>query len=302
MAENVEELLTRFEEHLARSALASTTIVNYLADLRTFARWHVGVGSTELAEVKGPSSLLELTPDDIREYRRHMQINEGWAPATINRRLQAVRKFYGFAMETGLTESNPASGVRLITRPEPNPPRTLAPEEVASLFQAIQEGRPSLVRRDYAIVQLLIQTGIKLGELTRLRLSDVQLRGNGEGMLLVGGGNSRGGNPREGNGNRRRQVPLNSLACAALRDYLRVRPPSASTENLFLSQEGSCISKRAVQRLIRLYTQAAGLENVSAHALRHTFAVSTLADTGDVSLVSRLLGHRCMETTAKYLG
>lgn len=285
MAENVEELLTRFEEHLARSALASTTIVNYLADLRTFARWH--------ADVKGAaSSLLRLTPDDIREYRRHMQTNEGWTPATINRRLQAVRKFYSFAMETGLTESNPASGVQLVPRPGPNRPRTLAPGEVSSLLQAIQAGRPSLVKRDHAIVQLLLQTGIKLGELTSLRLSDIRLRGNGEGVLLVGGGN----------GNNCRRVPLNSLACAALRDYLRVRPPSTSTENLFLSQDGNCISKRTVQRLIRAYTQAAGLEDVSAHVLRHTFAVSTLANTDDLALVSRLLGHRCMETTTKYLG
>ena len=285
MAEKVEELLTRFEEHLARSALASTTIVNYLADLRTFARWHTGVKGAA-------SSLLKLTPDDIREYRRHMQTNEGWAPATINRRLQAVRKFYSFAMETGLTDSNPASGVQLIPRPGPNRPRALAPGEVISLLEAVQGGRPSLVKRDYAIVQLLLQTGIKLGELTRLRLSDVQLRGNGESLLIVG----------EGDGNRRRRVPLNSLACAALRDYLRIRPPSTITENLFLSQDGNCISKRTVQRLIRVYTQAAGLEDVSAHALRHTFAVSKLANTGDISLVSRLLGHRCMETTAKYLG
>ena len=289
MAENVEELLIRFEEHLARSALASATIVNYLADLRTFARWHAGV--------KGAASyLLKLMPDDIREYRRHMQTNEGWTTATINRRLQAVRKFYSFAMETGLTESDPASEVRLIPKPGPNPPRALASEEVAGLLQAVQGGRPSLVKRDYAIVQLLLQTGIKLGELTRLRLSDVRLQGNGEGVLLVGDGN-----PREGNGNRCRQVPLNSLACAALRDYLRIRPPSTSTENLFLSQEGNCISKRTVQRLIRVYTQSASLEDVSAHVLRHTFAMSTLADTGDISLVSRLLGHRCMETTAKYL-
>jgi len=289
VAESVEELFTRFEEHLARLALASTTIVNYLADLKTFARWH--------ADAKGAAySLLELTPDDIREYRRHMQTNEGWTPATINRRLQAVRKFYSFAMETGLTESNPASEVQLIPRPGPSPPRVLAPEEVTSLLQAVQGGRPSLVKRDYAIVQLLLQTGIKLGELTRLCLSDVQLRGDGEGMLLVGGGN-----PREGNGNRRRQVPLNSLACAALQDYLQIRPPLTSTEDLFLSQDGNRISKRTVQRLIRIYTQAAGLEDVSAHILRHTFAVSTLADTGDISLVSRLLGHRCMETTAKYL-
>jgi len=284
VAEMVEELFTRFEEHLARLALASTTIVNYLADLKTFARWH--------ADAKGAAySLLELTPDDIREYRCHMQTNEEWAPATINRRLQAVRKFYGFAMETGLTESNPASEVQLIPRPGPNLPRALTPEEVTSLLQAVQGGRPSLVKRDYAIIQLLLQTGIKLGELTRLRLSDVQLQGDGEGSLLVG----------EGDGNKGRQVPLSSLACAALRDYLRVRPPSASTENLFLSQEGSCISRRTVQRLIRVYTKAAGLEDVSAHVLRHTFAVSTLEDTEDLSLVARLLGHRCLETTAKYL-
>ena len=62
MAENVEELFTRFEEHLARLALAPTTIVNYLADLRTFARWHANVNGAA-------DSLLELTPDDIREYR-----------------------------------------------------------------------------------------------------------------------------------------------------------------------------------------------------------------------------------------
>ena len=242
MVENVEELLTRFEEHLARLALAPTTIVNYLADLRTFARWHVGARGE-------PSSLLKLTPDDIRGYRRHMQTNEGWAPATINRRLQAVRKFYSFAMGTGLVESNPASGVQLIPRSGPDRPRALAPEEVTSLLQAIQAGRPSLVKRDYAIVQLLLQTGIKLGELTRLHLSDIQLWGNGEGLLLVG----------EGDGNNCRPVPLNSLACAALRDYLRVRPPSTNTENLFLSQEGNCISKRTVQRLIHVCTQAAGL-------------------------------------------
>ena len=289
VTENIEGLLTQFEEHLTRSALASITIANYLADLRTFARWHFGVRGEA-------SALLELMPDDIREYRRHMQINEGWTPATINRRLQAIRKFYSFTTETGLTKSNPASGVRLITIPRPSPPRTLAPEEVAGLLQTIQEGPPSQVKRDYAIIQLLLQTGIKLGELTELHLADVQLQGNGEGVLLVGGGN-----PREGNGNRCRQVPLNSQACAALRDYLRIRPPSTSTENLFLSREGNCISKRTVQRLIRVYTQAADLEDVSAHALRHTFAVSTLADTGDISLVSRLLGHRCLETTAKYL-
>ena len=289
MAESVEELLVRFERHLTRLALAPTTIVNYLADLRTFARWHSSVNGAAY-------SLLELTPQDIRAYRSHMQSNEGWSPATINRRLQAIRKFYSFAMDTGLTEGNPAFSVKLIPKPGLDRPRALDPEEVISLLQAIEQGRPRLVKRDYAIVQLLLQTGIKLGELTGLHLSDVRLQGNGVGWLKVGGET-----PGQGDGDRCRRIPLNSLACAALRDYLQVRPPSTSTENLFLNQEGSCISKRTVQRLIRLYTLSAGLEDVSAHDLRHTFAVSALADTGDISLVSRLLGHSCMETTARYL-
>lgn len=284
VVDTVEELLTQFEEYLTRLALASSTIVNYLTDLRAFARWHV--------EAKGSAvSLLELTPEDIREYRRHMQTCENWSPATINRRLQAIRKFYHFTTEKGLTENNPASEVRLIPTSRPNPPRILAPDEVARLLEAVQGGRPSLVKRDYAILQLLLQTGIKLGELTELRLSDVQLWGNGEGLLLVGEGDGHGG----------RQIPLNSVACAALQEYLEVRPSSAVSDKLFLSQDGNRISKRTVQRLVSLYAEAAGLEDVSTYVLRHTFAVSTLADTGDVSLVARLLGHRCRETTAKYL-
>jgi integrase/recombinase XerC len=317
VAEAVEELFTRFEEHLVRSALASRTIVNYLADLRTFARWHADVKGVECSLRQGSGqALLVLTPDDIRQYRRHMQINEGWTPATINRRLQAVRKFYSFAVETGLTGSNPASEVQLIPMPESNSPRVLDSKEVASLLEAVEGGRPSLIKRDYAIIQLLLQTGIKLGELTSLRLSDVQFPpagggvGDGEGLLLVGGGE----------GNNCRQVPLNPSACAALQDYLQTReqgtgeqgtresatlrpcdPATLRSCNLFLSQGGGCISGRAVQRLVRVYAKAAGLEDVSAHVLRRTFAASTLADTGDVPLVSRLLGHRCLETTAKYL-
>ncbi len=281
MTGDVEELLVRFEEHLERLALAPITIVNYLADLRTFARWHTWRRSSRVNAAE--DSLLRLTPEDIRAYRRYMQTSEGWAPSTINRRLQAVRKFYSFAMETGRTESNPASQVRLVAKPNSNPPRALEPTEVARLLEAVQqEGRPSLVKRDYAIIQLFLQTGVKLGELTELRLSDVQLHGNGEGVLLVGGGEAVSGeSPHHGDGGtseahwrlpaKRRRVPLNSQACAAVRDYLQVRAASNSTDSLFLSRRGNCISKRTVQRLIHVYTQAAGLEDVSARVLRHTY-------------------------------
>jgi len=186
-------------------------------------------------------------------------------------------------------ESNPAADVRPIQVP-PASRRALDADEIARLLEAIQAGRPSLVKRDYAIIQLLLQTGIKVGELTELQLADIELT-DSKGTLTVNGNGS----------NSHRRIPLNVPACQALQEYLQVRPPSPGVEQLFLSQEGNSISARTVQRLVNVYTRAADLTGVSAHTLRYTFATSMLEETGDVATVANLLGHRSVETTLKYI-
>jgi site-specific recombinase XerD len=274
-------LLARFEEYLVRLGFAPTTVVNYLADMRGVARWCVELGQG--------CSLLNLTAGDVRAYCRYSRGERGLSPATVNRHLQAIRKFCDFARRANLMESNPAAEVRPIRVP-PTSRRALDADEIARLLEAAQAGRPSLVKRNYAIIQLFLQTGIKVGELTKLQLADIELK-DSRGTLTVKGNES----------NHHRCIPLNTPACQALQEYLRVRPPSPGVKHLFLSQEGNSISARTVQRLVNAYTRAADLAGVSAHTLRYTFATSMLEETGDVATVANLLGHRSVETTLRYI-
>ena len=275
------DLLARFKEYLVRLGLSPATVVNYLADMRGVARWCVESGQG--------CSLLNLTTNDVRAYCQHLRVARGLSPATVNRHLQAIRKFCDFARQANLMESNPAADVRPIQAP-PTLRRALNTDEIALLLEAVQAGRPSLVKRDYAIIQLLLQTGIKVGELTELQLADIELTDSRGALTVKGNG-----------GNSHRRIPLDALACQALQEYLQVRPPSPSIKHLFLSQEGNSISARTVQRLVNVYTKAADLTGVSAHTLRHTFATSMLEETGDVATVASLLGHRSVETTLRYI-
>jgi site-specific recombinase XerD len=276
-----DELLARFEKYLVRLGFAPATVVNYLADMRGVARWCVESGQG--------CSLLNLTADDVRAYCRHLRVRKELSPATVNRHLQAIRKFCDFARQANLMESNPAADVRPMRVP-PTSRKALDADEIARLLEAAQAGRPSLVKRDCAIIQLLLQTGIKVGELVGLQLADIELT-DSRGTLTVKGNG----------GNNHRRIPLNALACQALQEYLRVRPPSPGVKHLFLSQEGNSISARTVQRLINVYTRAADLTGVSAHTLRYTFATSMLEEIGDVATVANLLGHRSVETTLRYI-
>jgi integrase/recombinase XerC len=274
-------LLARFEEYLVRLGLSPSTVVNYLADMRGVARWCVESGQA--------CSLLNLTADDVRAYCRYLRRQRGLSPATVNRHLQAIRKFCDFARQASLMGSNPAADVRPIQVP-PTSRRALDADEIARLLEAVQAGRPSLVKRDYAIIQLLLQTGIKVGELTEIQLADIELTDSRGTLTVTGNGD-----------NSHRCIPLNALACQALQEYLRVRPPSPGVKHLFLSQEGRSISARTVQRLVNVHTRAADLTGVSAHTLRYTFATSMLEETGDVAAVANLLGHRSVETTLRYI-
>ena len=274
------DLLARFEEYLVKLGLSQATVVNYLADMRGVARWCIESG-------RG-CSLLNLTTDDVRAYCRYLRVGRGLSPATVNRHLQAIRKFCDFARQANMIEGNPAADVRPIQVP-PASRRALDADQVARLLEAIRAGRPSLIRRDHAIIQLFLQTGIKVGELTELQLTDIELTDGRSTLTVMGNG-----------GNSHRRIPLNAPACQALQEYLRVRPPSPGVKHLFLSQEGNSISARTVQRLINVYTRAAGLTGVSAHTLRYTFATSMLEETGDVATVANLLGHRSIETTLRY--
>ncbi len=165
---------------------------------------------------------------------------------------------------------------------------------IAQLLAAAQNGsRAGLVRRDLAILQILLHTGLKVSEVVALKKEDLLFEYPGVQLKVC----------REWHFHdpKTRHLPLDGEVCKALHEYLKVRPQTSTTEYFFLSQEGRPISNRTVQRIISDCAKTVGLEGVSAQSLRRTFALQLFAETQDLELVSERLGHQTKAITEQYL-
>jgi len=280
---NNKRLLERFEAHLSSSALAPATVVNYVADLRAFLRWSEGTNQAD-------RSPLQLGCDDLQRYCSFLSEEKNHAPATINRRIQTLRKFYNFALSEGWVSINPAENVSLLDESASQRSRHLSEEDVSRLLDCVQTARPRWRERDRAIVHVFLGAGLKLSELTDLRVSDVHLDG-AQPHLTVGGDVGLAG----------RTIPLDDVVFGALRRYLPVRRAAPGVDHLFVNRDGNPLSTRSVQRLLRSYAQEAHLEGLTTQALRYVYARRVFSDCRDLESVADLLGHRYTATTIRYL-
>ena len=280
---NSKRLLERFEAHLTGTALAPATVVNYVADLRAFLRW-----SEETNQADG--SPFGLDTRGVQEYCSFLQETRSHAPATINRRIQALRKFYSFALSEGWALTNPAEGVSLLSESASQRSRHLSPADISRLLEAVQRGRPRWVARNLAIIHVFLGAGLKLGELTELRLSDVHLD---EQQLFLDVHSDPDGPTR--------LVPLEGEARQALDEYLLVREAAPGVEHVFVNRDGNPLSTRSVQRLLRHYAREAKLDGLTTQALRYVYARKLYESSGDLDRVTQLLGHRHTATTVRYL-
>jgi site-specific recombinase XerD len=151
----------------------------------------------------------------------------------------------------------------------------------------IREAEKAGNKRNLAIMHLLRHTGVGVGELCNLRLSDIRISER-KGSVLV-----------RGKGDKERTVALNHDVREAVEAYLAVRP-AAADDHLFLGQRGEPLQTDGVQLIVRKLAKRAGLEKVTPHVLRHSFAKHVLDAGEDLATVSRLLGHERLETTAIY--
>jgi integrase/recombinase XerD len=278
-----EALLAQFEEYLVFTQLSPSTVVNYLADLRALVRWGV--------DCIGPDfSLDNLSPNIIRSYRSHLLEEKQSATATVNRRLQALRKFCAFAVQVGIMASNPTEGVQLVRSEGTVSATPLSGKQIEELFRASGNEQSGLARRDTAILMLLLHTGLRINELVGLRLDDVHFDHPGTHLTV-----------RDGRHGEIRKIPLEGELRQVLSEYLSVRPNGEGESCLFLSRGGRPLSTRSVQRIVSDRAQAAGLGGVSPQTLRRTYASRLLDSTGDLVLVSRRLGHQNLATTTRYL-
>jgi site-specific recombinase XerD len=276
-------LLEKFEAHLTSSALAPATVANYMADLRAFLRWsEETIGSA--------CSPLYRDKADIEDFCTYLQESKGQAPSTVNRRIQALRKFYGLATAEGWTEDNPAEQVSLLREDVSERSRSLTPEDVSRLLATVRQSSSRRASRDWLVIQLLLKAGLKLGELTELLLTDVHLDAS-QPYLVVRGKNEEPA----------RRVPLEADTCRALSDYLGKRRADPGVRHVCVNRDGKPLSTRSIQRLLRRYAKAAGLDGLTTQALRYIYARRVYDKSGDVKTVARRLGHRHLATTIRYL-
>jgi site-specific recombinase XerD len=273
-----DRLVGRFLQDLERQETAPKTRDAYRLDLLHFAGWF----ARTVGEAFSPEA---VTPTDVREYRGYLLNVEKRQPATVNRRLAALRRFFQWAKAIGLVKELPTENVKGVAS-APRAPHWLEKRDVDRLIRTVERHGNT---RDLAIVLTLRHTGIRVSELSSLTLGDVEISER-KGTLTV----------RSGNGSKFRVLPLNVDARQAISSYLKVRP-TVSADRLFVGQRGQGVGSRSVELLITRYARLANLEHVTPHTLRHSFGKHTLDAGADLVTVAALLGHERLETTAIYI-
>ena len=274
---DVDRLIGRFLKDLERQETSPQTRRAYQLDLLHFAAWF----ARTVGEGFSPEA---VTPTDVRDYRSYLINVDKRRPATVNRRLAALRRFFQWAKALGLAKELPTENVKGVAS-SPRAPHWLEKRDVDRLIGTVERHGNT---RDLAIVLTLRHTGIRVSELCSLMLGDVETSER-KGTLTV----------RSGKGSKFRILPLNVDARQAITAYLKVRP-TVSADHLFIGQRGQGISSRAVELLVTKYGRLAGLEDVTPHTLRHSFGKHALDAGADLVSVSALLGHQRLETTAIY--
>src|SRR5918911_2244381 len=245
--------ITAFLAELRRVGMAEKTIATYATDCTMFARWFID-------STGEPFRAASVTPTDILDYKPHLRTVQRRQAATVNRRLAALRKFFLWAQGTGRIAEVPTASVKGVPS-SPRIPKSLAKREVDRL---LREAEKAGNKRNLAILLLLRHTGLRVGELCNLRLSDIRISER-KGTVLV----------RSGKGDKDRTIPLNHDVREAVDAYLAVRP-AAADDHLFLGQRGEPLQTDGVQLIVRKLARRAGLEKVTPHVLRHSFAKHVL--------------------------
>jgi site-specific recombinase XerD len=265
----VKDAKAMFSEFLKSKNKASATILAYGKDIDQLIAF--------LEELRR-EHVHEVTSDDIQAFLASME-SRGYTPKSVSRKLNSTRTFYRFLKINEYITDDPSL---IVKHPKYtlSPPRVLSPLEYRALRDSTS-GDP----RIYAIVEVLLQTGIRIGELANIRLADIN-----DSTLKV--------RPHEGHPER--IVPLNRRVKEALKRYLAVRPQN-STDHFFVTKTGKPFLVRNIRDAIERYFRRAGIENAKINDLRHTFVAHHLKNGISMVFLSKVLGHKRLSSTERYL-
>ena len=266
------ELIAEFVNFLKAAGRSNATIMAYSKDIE------------QLLE-SIDTHPAELGSDQLNDIIKRISAKYGFTPKTVSRKLNSYRIFYSFLKQKGLTKDNPAKQVEH-PKYSAKVPRVLSPVEYLALREVTRQNI-----RLFTMIELMLQTGIRIGELARAQISHIEI-GNPKGLLTI----------TEYSTNPQRQVPLNAKITSHLEKYLQTLPQSYTPEHpLFATREGNPIIIRNIRSSIDRAMAKANVKDACVNDLRNTFIVGQLQAGLPIDLIAEIVGHRSRVTTNKYL-
>ncbi|MCF2649937.1 tyrosine-type recombinase/integrase [Niallia circulans] len=255
-------MINQFVEEALRGK-SEQTIKTYVHSIKQFSDWLEGAGA----------DLSNYARSDVQQYIDYL-VSRRKSPATVNKIWNAIKKYSKWSQQVNTIED---ISVVKPTNYKNEAPKALDRLELNRLIREIDRTEN---KRDMAILQVLLNTGLRLSELVALDISDIEVSERKGQVTVI-----------KGKGNKQRTVPLNKEARRALVKYLEER--SDNEEALFLSNRGKRISVRTVQYLIEK-------QGFNVHALRHTFITGLVRNGQDISVIQSLSGHSSADMILRY--
>jgi integrase/recombinase XerD len=282
----VEELLFSFKEHLQALGRSRATVELYADQARKFL------------QTVAADDIRQVTKSDIEAYIEGLyghktEKGKPYTIGTICTKVRAVKRLFEYLETANIIFINPCEAITEPPKDKTLPRHVLTRKEVQKLLDQPNLGLMTGIR-DRAILEVFYSTGIRLRELCALTVFDADLAG---AMLRV----------NKGKGGKDRVVPFGRHAVKALREYITKARPRLTKNNrkerrLFINRYGNPSSVQVVGIMIRTYARQARIKKqVTAHALRHTFATDLVKNGADIRAVQKMLGHADLATTQQYI-
>lgn len=263
-------LIENFISFLQKQNKSGFTVVAYKKDLEQFSGYLAGQEKNDIREVK---------KEDIVGFINKL-LADNYTKKSASRKLNSVRTFFRYLKNESIIGFNPSIEV---PHPKYNhaAPRILSKLEYHALRDFAKEDP-----RTYALVEVLLQTGIKIGELANIQIEDVKdvlinIRPYGQGPA--------------------REVPLNKTAKRAIQDYLKIRGTDKPTQSLFITRSGRPILIRNIRQIINRCFREVEIDGATVNDLRNTFIAHQLINGASIEYIAKVVGHRRLSSTERFL-
>jgi site-specific recombinase XerD len=267
--DTIKNFLPKFIKNLEDKGRSPSTILAYRADLEQLI--------SSLQDRK-KVTFDKLLTSDIESFRDSL-LTQKYTPKSVSRKLNAVKTFFRWLVANGYISSDPSKAVAH-PKIEMSVPKFLSPLEYRALRDVVRDDI-----RVAAIVELILQTGLRISEVANLKLENVK-----DSEIII---EAYATQPS-------RTIPLNEPANEALREYLKIRPKSSSAY-VFVSKNGKQLAVRNIRAAIDRYFTKAEIPDYSVNDLRTTFIIENLKAGADLVMLSHIVGHKRLSTTERYL-